>query len=230
LEGFGEELSLAARDLRTLVVAPDVPAQVRAAAEQVIDGGMAESIQFIRTAVGRLSRIIDALLRLSRVGRVVYQPQAVDVDGVVRRVVTTLRHTIEAKKAIVTIGVLPPAWGDTGATEQVFANLIGNALNYLDPARPGRVGVTGRVKPGGWITYAVTDNGIGIPEAYQSRLFNVFQRFHPNHTPGEGIGLAIVRRVLDRLGGKIRVESSPGVGTTFFVTLPARADAASVAP
>jgi signal transduction histidine kinase len=160
----------------------------------------------------------------------VYQPQMVDVDGVVRRVEATLRHTIEAKKAVVTIDDLPPAWGDGGAMEQVFANLIDNALNYLDPSRPGRVAVSGRVEPGGRVTYAVTDNGVGIPRAYRAKLFNVFQRFHPNPTPGEGIGLAIVRRVLERLDGKIRVESSPGVGTTFFVTLPAAAAVAPVAP
>jgi PAS domain S-box-containing protein len=221
LEGFGEELVVAARDLRKLLTAQDVPPTVRESAERLLDGEMAESIQYIRTAVGRLSRIIDALLRLSRVGRVVYQPHSVNVNTVVQRVVITLRHTIEAKNAAVMVGDLPPAWGDVGAVEQVFANLIGNALTYLDPARPGRIEIAGRIDPVAGPTYTVTDNGIGIPEAHLSKLFRVFQRVQPDHAPGEGIGLAIVRRVLERLGGKIWVASAPGVGTTFSFTLPA---------
>ncbi|HEY2787785.1 MAG TPA: PAS domain S-box protein [Fimbriiglobus sp.] len=220
LEGFGEELTVSARDLRKLVTAAEVPASIRSAAEKLIDEGMAESIQFIRTAVGRLSRIIDALLRLSRAGRVVYQHGPVDVSAVVARVVAALRHTTEEKKAVVTVGELPPACADAGAVEQVFANLIGNALNYLDSARPGRVEVEGRVDPTTGPTYVVRDNGIGIPDVYLSKLFHVFQRIHPYHAPGEGIGLAIVRRVLERLGGSIRVESAEGVGSAFTLTLP----------
>lgn len=225
LEGFGEELTISARDLRKVLGGSDVPPAVRSAANELIDGGMLESIRFIRTAVGRLSRIIDALLRLSRAGRVVYQPQGLDVDAVVRRVVAALHHTVEAKRAVVTIGDLPPAWGDAAAVEQVFANLIGNALNYLDPTRPGRIEVGGRVDPAAGPTYYVKDNGIGIPDMYLPKLFNVFQRLHPEHGPGEGIGLAIVRRVLERSGGTIQVESSPGIGTTFFLTLPASGEA-----
>ena len=182
---------------------------------------MRESVGFIRTAVGRLSRIIDALLRLSRAGRVEYQPQRLDVAAIAQRVVDALHATRSTRgRRQVIVGELPPAWGDPTAVEQVFANLIGNALNYLDPARPGRVEVG--CQPNGrgdraTRTYFVRDNGLGIPAAYQPKLFQAFQRLHPDKAPGEGIGLAIVRRVLERLGGTIRVEvGSPGEGTTFI--------------
>ena len=146
----------------------------------------------------------------------------------VKRVVDTLHGTAVEKKADVTIGALPPARGDMTALEQVFANLIGNALNYLDPSRPGRVEVgirDGRPAPDGTIdphghTYFVKDNGLGIASAYQLKLFQALQRLHPDKAPGEGIGLAIVRRILERLGGKIWLESAPGEGTVFFFTLP----------
>jgi signal transduction histidine kinase len=120
------------------------------------------------------------------------------------------------------VGALPPARSDPTAVEQVLANLIGNALHYLDPERPGLVEVGSLSDgPNGAHSYYVRDNGIGIPAAYHPKLFQALQRLHPDKAPGEGIGLAIVRRVLERLGGTIKLESAPGVGTTFTFTLPA---------
>jgi PAS domain S-box-containing protein len=229
LEGFSEELLHASRDLDKLLHEEQIPTDVRQRITNVMQGGMLESIDFIRAAVSRLSRIIDALLRLSRAGRVVYQSQTLDIHAIVRRVVDALHLTASERNAEVFIGPLAPARGDPTAVEQVFANLIGNALNYLDPKRPGRVEIgsrDGRTGPDGDSdptvhTYYVKDNGIGIASAYVPKLFQAFQRLHPDKTPGEGIGLAIVRRILERHGGKIWVESVPGEGTVFFFTLPA---------
>jgi signal transduction histidine kinase len=141
--------------------------------------------------------------------------------AVARRVADALHATATEKKADVVLGELPPAWGDPTAVEQVLANLVGNALNYLDPARPGRVEVGAVGREDGRQVYSVKDNGLGIPAAHLGRLFQAFQRLHADRALGEGMGLAIVRRILERLGGSIRVESVPGAGTEFFVTLPA---------
>jgi signal transduction histidine kinase len=173
----------------------------------------------------RLSHIIDALLRLSRAGRIEYQPRPVDLNAVIGQVVTALHGTSQERGAAVTVGDLPSAWGDPTALEQVFANLIGNALNYLDRRRPGRVEVgvvagNGHVAADGFCTYYVKDNGLGIPAAYQQKVFQAFQRVHADAAPGEGMGLAIVRRAVERHRGRIWVESAPGEGSTFFVALP----------
>jgi len=225
LEGFSEELATDARGLEKLLTDDRIPEDLRRQARDMLESGIRESVGFIRTAVGRLSRIIDALLRLSRAGRVPYQAQVVDVGSVVRRVADALHRTASERNAAVAVGELPPAWADPVAVEQVFANLIGNALNYLDPARPGQVEVAyqgEKALPGGrGHEYAVRDNGVGIPAAYLPKIFQAFQRLHPDTTPGEGIGLAIVRRVLERLGGTVTAESVEGVGTTFVVVLPA---------
>jgi signal transduction histidine kinase len=143
--------------------------------------------------------------------------------SVVRRIVDAMRTTVEQKGAEVTIGDLPPAWGDPTALDQVFANLIGNALHYLDPERPGRIGIGARppAAPGAPITYWVHDNGLGIAEPHQAKLFVAFQRLHGDVAPGEGIGLALTRRIIERHGGKIWVESREGAGSTFLLTLPA---------
>jgi signal transduction histidine kinase len=225
LQGFSEELSLSCRDLETLFRGENVPASVRERGLRLMTGDIEESIRFIQTAVGRLARIIDALLRLSRAGRVEYQWQAVDVAGAVRKIVEALQDSIADKGAAVDVDDLPPAWGDPTAIEQIFANLIGNAVQYLDPARPGRIkiGVSDLDGPGnlpGLQVYYVEDNGLGIPPAYHQRMFTAFNRLHADAAQGEGIGLALVRRMVERHGGRIWLESAAGAGTTFFVALP----------
>ncbi len=128
------------------------------------------------------------------------------------------------------IGDLPPAWGDPTAIEQMFANLLGNALNYLDPARPGvvEVGSVSSAAERGAVnvtedrhTYYVKDNGLGISPEHLSKVFLAFQRLHPSAAAGEGIGLPLVRRMVERHGGRIWVESVVGQGSTFFLSLPA---------
>jgi len=228
LQGFSQELAAVTTQVRDILSKPEVSSELRDRGLALIDDEMTESIRFIQTSVTRLSRIIDALLRLSRIGRIEYQWQPVQVQNVVATIITSMAGTIDAKGAEITVDQLPNAWGDPTAVEQIFANLIGNALNYLDPARLGtiEVGCIGDAVPGlagerAFHTYYVRDNGLGIPEAHRPKLFQAFQRLHPNVAQGEGMGLATVRRIVDRHGGKIWVESTAGAGSTFFVTLPA---------
>jgi signal transduction histidine kinase len=229
LEGFSKELSAVCEDLHSLLAEDHVSPAARARCLTMLDTDMAEAIRFIRTGVGRLSNIIDALLRLSRAGRVEYQSQHVELKAVVARIVDSMQTTIAEKGATVTVADLPPVWGDPVAVEQIFANLIGNALNYLDPKRPGVIEVGDDHTAGArendeasvLRSYYVKDNGLGIPESYRSKLFQAFQRLHPSAAKGEGIGLALVRRIVERLGGRIWLESSERQGSTFWVTLPA---------
>jgi signal transduction histidine kinase len=221
LQGFSQELSLVMKDLGGLVAESDLPEARKERARKLIERDAAESIGFIQSAVTRLASIIDALLRLSRAGRVEYRSQKNEVHAIVNRVVSAMNDSLARKKAEVAVHPLPSCWGDPTAVEQIFANLIGNAVNYLDPSRPGKIEV-GVLEEDNtpFTTYYVKDNGLGIPEAQQPKVFVAFQRLHPGVAPGEGIGLALVRRVVERHGGRIWLESTPGVGTTFFVSLP----------
>jgi len=236
LQGFSRELGLAREELQQLLGKELSPVE-RQRAHALVERDMTESVHYIRTAVTRLSGIIDALLRLSRAGRVEYHPQLVELKPVILRIVEAMRSTIAARGAEVDIQDLPAVWGDPTAIEQIFANLIGNAVNYLDPQRPGKIEIDsvereveglGKVR-----TYLVRDNGLGIAEAYLPKVFAIFQRLHGNVAVGEGVGLALVRRVVERHGGKVWVESKEGAGSTFFVAFPPEPEdstAPSVAP
>jgi signal transduction histidine kinase len=226
LQGFSQELALACREVAALFERKGVPEDVKHLGHRLLQEDIEDSIRYIQSAVGRVARIIDALLRLSRAGRVDYLWQMIDVALVVQKVIDSLRDTVALKRAEVVVHELGPCWGDATAVEQVFANLIGNAVSYLDPARPGRieVGCTDAAAAGaiaGFHTYSVKDNGLGIPVAYHGRVFRPFSRLQADVPQGEGVGLALVYRTVERLGGKIWMESAPGVGTMFFVAMAA---------
>ncbi|MEM5437325.1 sensor histidine kinase [Paraburkholderia diazotrophica] len=230
LQGFSKELIHACDDVRAAVRQSSLTRRQREHVEQLIDEDVGEALHFLQTAVLRASHIIDALLRLSRVGRVEYRRQQVDVRDIVQRVIDAMQATIRDRGARIVVQTLPPVWGDPTALEQIFANLIGNAINYLSPARAGVVAIGAMIAPPGVQTlriFYVKDNGRGIPDIAMPRLFNAFRRLHGNVAAGEGIGLALVRRMVERHGGRVWAESTEDVGTTFYVALPDAAPATS---
>jgi signal transduction histidine kinase len=223
LQGFSKELIHACDDLRAAVRQSSLTPARRQHIERLVDEDIGEALHYLQTAVLRASHIIDALLRLSRVGRVEYRRQQVRVRDIVQRVIDAMQVSIRSKRARVVVHDLPSVWGDPTALEQVFANLVGNAINYLDPAREGRVEIGTTPSPPGVHSlriFYVRDNGLGIPAVAIPRLFSAFQRLHGNVATGEGIGLALVRRVVERHGGRVWAESTEGVGTTFYLSLP----------
>jgi signal transduction histidine kinase len=131
----------------------------------------------------------------------------------------------QVKESGVTIRVeeLPLCYGDDTQINQVFSNLLDNSLKYLDPNRPGLIRISGEEKEGR-VTYCVEDNGIGIADKDRERIFEIFCRLDPDAGIGEGLGLTIVRKILDLNSGKVWAESEPGKGSRFFVSLPAKED------
>jgi len=222
LQGFSQELRLSCDDLHELLASPPIPEQIRNRAAEILKGSMAESIRYMQGSVLHLSKIVDALLRLSRAGRVVYKPIPVDATALVKRVTESMQGSIAERAAEVVIHDLPPALADPVALEQVFNNLITNALHYAEPSRRLRIEIGGIPQPAGeHVVYYVKDNGLGIPAAAIPTLFSAFQRHYPGVAPREGMGLAMIQRIVDRHHGKIWVESAVGAGATFYIELPA---------
>ena len=222
LSGFTDELRLSTEDLRKLIEANRAKAPELQKAIDIIDQDFERWFGFLRSAVSRLSKIIDALLKLSRAGRVEYANQPVDLNGVISRVVKTLDNSLTQKGARIKTATLPSVFGDETAYEQIFANLLANAIAYLDSARPGVIEVGCIAEPGAGMfeTVYVKDNGVGMSPQASKRLFLAFQRFSPDLAPGEGVGLALVRRVLNSMGGRIWCETEQSIGTTFYLSLP----------
>jgi PAS domain S-box-containing protein len=219
LQGFSQEIKMASDELRSLLAGDTLPEPIRNRAQTILDQGLDESLKYVQTAVQHLSRIVDALLKLSRAGRVVYQSSAVPLAPIVRRILESLSLSIARTGARVTVDELPPVWGDSVALEQLFGNLISNAINYLDPARAGVIHIGALPRTDNLQTYFVRDNGLGMPAGALPNLFRVFERFH-SQVSGEGMGLAIVHRIVERHNGRIWVESTEGQGSTFYVALP----------
>jgi PAS domain S-box-containing protein len=178
-----------------------------------------EFIGYIVDGAARMKQLIEDLLAYSRVGTHGKEFRRVEVEEALRRAVSNLRAAIEEAGAAVTWDALPSVMADDPQLAQLFQNLIGNALKFRSASVP-RIHVFVAEQDSGW-HFTVRDNGIGIEPQYFERIFMVFQRLH-NKTeyPGTGIGLAICKKVVERHGGRIWVESRPGDGSAFHFTLP----------
>ena len=173
-----------------------------------------ESLSFIKSSIGKMDRLIAAILTLTREGRREFKPQRIDMYELIENIAKTVAHQAEEANAEIRIDPLPEVVSDRLALEQVFSNLLDNALKYLKPGLPGEVHVTGRRKSG-YIVYEVTDNGRGIDQKDHQRIFDLFRRAGVQDRPGQGIGLAHVRALVRRMGGTLSVSSEPGKGSTF---------------
>ncbi len=226
ITGFSDEIARAMASLAAVITDVDAPSSEKERRLMQIEAEIEESLTFIDTATSRMNTLIEGILKLSRAGKVEYELKENDLSAIVQHIIGAMRALISERRVKVTVQHLPTVYGDRAAMEQIFANLIGNALHYLDPARPGTVEVgqiDGHWQRDQYHMLYVKDNGVGIPEVARSKLFHLFQRFAPDRAVGEGIGLAIVRKTVARHGGRIWVDSQEGVGSTFFVQLPTRA-------
>lgn len=188
-----------------------------------------EALQFMHFAVegaARLQQLIEDLLSYARLDRPDAGYAPVDLAAAVREALANNLAEIERLHAEVEIGPLPTVAGERSQLVQLFQNLIGNAVKFHGDAPP-RIVISAQRREDRW-EIAVRDQGIGIEPAYRQRIFDMFQRLHSRADyPGTGIGLAICRKIVERHGGSIWVESEPGQGSTFRFTL--RAEAATVA-
>lgn len=220
--GFTSELELSLKALQGLVdtVGEQSPELLQPDARDAAREDLPEAIAFIRSSTVRMDRLINAILRLSREGRRPLNPEPIAMTELIESIAASLQHQFDAAGARLTIeGRLPDLISDRLGLEQIFGNLLDNAIKYLHPTRPGEITVRGRVQ-GANIAYEVADNGRGIAEADRGRIFELFRRAGSQDQPGEGIGLAHVRAMVRRLGGSIECASQHGQGSAFHVTLP----------
>lgn len=183
-----------------------------------LDPGADELVEMLVNGARRLQELIEGLLAFSRLESRERHRERISAEEVLERVLENLEAAIEESGAVVTHSPLPEIEADPVQIGQLFQNLIANALKFRGASAP-RVHVAASRAQGEWI-FSVRDNGIGIEPAEASSIFTMFKRLHPE-VPGSGIGLAICKRVVERHGGRLWVESEPGRGSTFSFTLRA---------
>jgi len=181
---------------------------------------MRSSLERVGHAATRMATLIDDLLAYARLGAQ-GEPRAVSCQVLVDQVIADLAGLVEESAATITRDALPVVLAHPVQLEQVFRNLVENALKFRSDAPP-RIHLGCRRVDGAW-EFSVADNGIGIEPRHQEAIFGVFRRLHANTAvPGTGIGLAVCRKVVERHGGRIGVDSVPGQGSTFRFTIPDR--------
>jgi signal transduction histidine kinase len=178
-----------------------------------------EALGFIKSSIAKMDRLITAILNLTREGRREFEPVRIDTRDLIEGIVATVAHQAAEAEARIHIEPLPNIVSDRLALEQIFSNLIDNALKYLKPGVPGAISVRGRTKLG-FAIFEITDNGRGIDPKDHQRIFDLFRRAGTQDKPGQGIGLAHVRALVRRLGGTMSVSSELHSGSTFTITLP----------
>jgi len=185
-----------------------------------LDKDADEFIGFAVEGAVRMQQLIEDLLSFSRVSSRPRVLARVDAATALQRARDNLRVSIEQSGAELRSEKLPEVTADEAQLALVFQNLIGNAIKFRVPGTPPVVEVKAERQDGHWL-FEVKDNGIGIDPKHREKIFTMFQRLHPRSVyPGNGIGLAICKRILERHNGRIWVESSPGAGTTFYFTIP----------
>ena len=218
VQGFGKQLNRACDTIRTAV--GDAPPALGEKLRQPLDVTIPQALKFINAGVNKMDSLLSGLLHYSRLGRVALTIRPLNMNGLLGEIVAAMKFQLDEAHAEVRVEPLPTCLGDNVQTSQVFGNLLDNALKYRHPGRPLRVTIGGEVREGQAI-YRVADNGIGIAAEHQAKVFEIFHRLNPDTTTGEGLGLTIAQRVLERQRGRIWVESRAGEGSTFHVSLPA---------
>lgn len=236
LERSNRELERYAR-----VVAHDLEAPLKAIRHGL--GGLQERVgdrldAASRTFVGealetadRMATLIRDILAYSRATAQAAPFELVDTQKVVETAIANLKATIGSTQATVRVEELPVVMGDENQLLQLFQNLIGNAMKYRDPSRAPEISIAAEPEGDDRWRFGVSDNGMGIDPAHAERIFEPFIRLHPaSEIEGTGVGLAICRAVVERHGGQVWVQSTPGEGSTFYFTVPAAKTAEQLSP
>jgi len=188
-----------------------------------LDADADEFIGFAVDGARRMQLLLNDLLAYSRVGTRGKLFEPTDCNEVLQEALANLTAAIEESDAAVNAGPLPKVAGDEVQLLQLFQNLISNALKFHNPGQPPQIRISAQREGSNWV-FTVRDNGIGIAPEHQDRIFLIFQRLHQRHEyPGTGIGLALCKKIVERHGGRLWVESAPGPGSTFYFTIPATA-------
>ena len=218
IQGFSKELQKTCERIQTILKSGSEQSD-RKELNLLLNDDVPEAIEFIQAGVAKIDILLAGFLRFSRLGRAALKIERLDMNGMLGSIAQTMEFQLKQTGTVLRIHDLPDGMGDAVQVNQVFSNLLDNALKYSSPQRQCVIEVFGVVE-GDRAVYQVKDNGIGIAPEHQGKIFEIFHRLNPSATAGEGLGLTIAQRILERMDGKIWVESESNRGSRFFVSLP----------
>jgi signal transduction histidine kinase len=220
LKGFAVELQVALEVVQGAIdgALPHLDERQQQAVTTALQEDIPEALGFIDSSVTYMDGLVNALLKLSRLGRRELDLEPVDMEALVRANLETLAHQIEERQVQVTVGPLPKVVADRISMEQIVASILSNAVKYLAPNRPGEIEISAECGEDE-TTFRVRDNGRGIAEEDMHKVLALFRRAGRQDVPGEGVSLTYVQTLVRRHGGRIWCESELGAGTTFYFTL-----------
>ncbi|MCX6137604.1 MAG: ATP-binding protein [Ignavibacteriales bacterium] len=219
--GFGEQLARSFREFSQLLQTLLPPDAFKTKTLPTLTDDIETSLRFIQSSGKKMDSLISGLLRFSRSGRIDLHAEYINMNQLLENVVDSLKYQIENAHASIIAGNLPPCHGDSGQINQVFSNLIDNALKYAASERHPVITIGASFHRES-IVYSVEDNGIGIAAEHRQKVWELFHRLNPRGIiQGEGLGLPLVKKIVERHNGTVWVESQEGVGSKFFIELPA---------
>jgi signal transduction histidine kinase/DNA-binding response OmpR family regulator len=219
VQGFSKEMGILVNELAEITSHACLSGKPLSRLTDILTKEFPEAQNYVLASVIKMDMLLKGLLKLSRLGRAAVDLQEINMDDMISSVIKTLEFQIQQCGARMELSAIPTCIGDPVQVNQVFTNLIDNAIKFLSPDRAGIIRIFGK-SLNGMCEYCVEDNGIGIAPEHQLKVFEIFHRLDPQKCEGEGLGLAIVKKIVSRLNGSVRLESEVGKGSRFIVALP----------
>ncbi len=219
IQGFSSELEISIEEMAELTMKLDMPDEIRKELTEYFEVDIPVSIGYIVSSIKRMDALIKGLLSLSRLGRAAISVKELDMNGLAKDAARAFEYLAQNKSAELRIEELPGCLSDENLVNRVLGNLMDNALKYLKPDESGKIVVKGYESNSRSI-YCVEDNGVGIKKEHIDKIFEIFNRLNPETSEGEGLGLSVVKKILERLEGSVWVESEYGIGSKFYFSLP----------
>jgi PAS domain S-box-containing protein len=219
IKGFSSELSKDIDKVHQMLKELPLPEKVGEKAETVFSKYVPEAVGFIQNSAEAINRMLKSLMAVAKAGTMPITVQRLDMNALVADIAANYQFRLIESGGTLAVEPLPHCCGDADQITQVFSNLIGNAIKYRDLSHPLHIRVHSSADKD-FSTYCVEDNGKGIASEHHDKVFDLFARLDPEAAEGEGLGLTIAKRMIERQGGKIWVSSEIGKGSSFFVVMP----------
>lgn len=216
--GFTKELNKSVDELKEFLNAENISDADKEGINYLLNEDIPEVLKFINAGGHKIDKLLNALLKISRLGRIPLDVSLVDINQIIQEIIDSLGFQIQENKIELIVTKMPEILTDKNLITQIITNLIDNAIKYLDENRSGIIQVSMEEEAGEYIL-VVKDNGVGIPKEKQAKVFEIFNRLLPDKADGEGIGLTIIKRAVGRLNGTICLESEFGQGSKFSIRL-----------